>query len=855
MSVGASVDCSGLSPPVHGVWGTGPQSCRSDGKLSDRTLCTFDCAAGYTASGTVTCRTGSSASTATCNPDPCTGIQAPTNGVLLGSCATGAMNSGAACNVQCNQPYQLADPTKNVLRCSAGQLIPALSSVSCVDTSPPQISCPTFEAVNVADRTSCATINPVDYIAPCPDASQCVSATDASAPPSVTASILSSRCFPVMTSTPFYHSLDFVATDATGNTASCSVQLYVWSMDCPVQASITTDAGNATALYSLPQPVFSGLRSVSNTVLVSGEGWSGKHPGDKVILPISSGYTLTYTSVPTPNNPQTVSCNTTVTIVDREPPSLSCPAIIIAAAPAKLADIPLGVSSSDNSGTSPTLTNQSSSLSLVAGTASVGIYTVDYTATEFGGLALRSTCTVPIHVWDITCPSSISLFMSTSPSGKLIIPELVVTDSTGFHGQRVAGRDVQVQVTISGESGSFAPWDAHFFQTIHTNYTLTYLASVNIPGAQPSTKSCTVLVQLVDDIAPTLTCPASEIRAAPVHITGATYRSTLVAADNSGQVTVTNSPENFTFGPGTHNMGFVAQENAGHRLSTTCTVPVHVWDLQCPSDMTSVDTDTGKNYATVTLPTPTVSGSTGSHTPQISITVPRLASPASPGDSVPLYQGSSQLSYSVSLPGLTGNSKSCTVQVIVSDTEPPVLSCPSEIVAKADTSTNVAAVKVSQLLSDGVLAYSDNSGAVRLSWKIGSGASNTDVNMLMTFALQSSVQYVTFTATELGGNHTTNDCVVPMYIWAVTCPPTATVNTSMGGVGDAVASLTVLPPSLQGSVVSSRMHFEAVLPHSPAPMTLDSTGVQSYVDITHNNFDIVHNGPTLALQHAELCST
>ena len=818
MSLGADVDCSGLTPPAHGVWGSGADACDPSGELRDRHQCVFGCEAGYRAEGFVSCRTGSSASRARCVPEGCSGITAPAHGALVGPCTDGALSSGEQCNVVCDSGYELSaeGDSSAILSCSAGVLSGDWSG-TCTDNTPPRIDCEDFVAVH-ADSGGCVDVDPADYIV-----QGHVSATDAAG--SATVSVdgaAGSQCRPALDAAPYYYSLPFVAADESQNTASCDVHLFVWSMDCPSDVQIHTDAGSATATFNLPDPIFHGLHSGRHPgVSVTEEGiWSGKAPGQSVSLGLST-HQLEFTTIVDEDLQTSATCTMSVTVVDEEPPQLACPAVVVMSAPAQFdaaAYIADGrVSATDNSGTSVQINFDAASVAAQFSAADVP-HQIDFTGTETVG-TLTDTCTVPVHVWDIACPSISNL--QASAGGMLMIPELNVTGSTAS-----GAGTMSVQVAIEGSDDTHLERSDYFFPVDRpsTAYTLTYTAEFSGAGIDTSTKSCTTTVAVVDDIAPVVTCPGGASRVVvsgetvQVDAAGEFIDSGLVSAtDTSGEVPsieVTSAPAVQSFAPGRHTMTFVARD-ASSNPSASCEFELLVWDIECPAQL-DLQTASGANYSITTLPHLTVSPA-GVGDLQVDIAIPGRPEAHTPGDFevlIPLVDSGLAMTYTASLAGsdLALNTKSCQTTVVVTDNEPPQVTCPSELVLKADAG-GTASLSVQQgLIGRDDVTYSDNSGEVDLSWQgseSGTGTYSLGAGQTLYFGVHDEAHTLTLTATETGGQRLSSQpCVVAVSVWAIECQDIVSV-TSRGGTGDATSSVPVPNPTLQGALTVADLTISA----------------------------------------------
>eukprot|EP00933_Yihiella_yeosuensis_P080883 TRINITY_DN943_c0_g1_i2.p1 TRINITY_DN943_c0_g1~~TRINITY_DN943_c0_g1_i2.p1 ORF type:complete len:1016 (+),score=179.38 TRINITY_DN943_c0_g1_i2:96-3143(+) len=105
--------CEVLGAPPHATMGNCPQ------KLAHGATCQPQCEPGYALTKPASCKIGSLVP-AQCNPSPCKGIVAPSNG-KIGECTAGFLEHGTDCEVHCNPGYSANKP----MSCSFGTLTKA----------------------------------------------------------------------------------------------------------------------------------------------------------------------------------------------------------------------------------------------------------------------------------------------------------------------------------------------------------------------------------------------------------------------------------------------------------------------------------------------------------------------------------------------------------------------------------------------------------------------------------------------------------------------------------------------------------------------------------------------------------
>lgn len=278
-----------------------------------------------------------------------------------------------------NVTYTVNDGVGNSASCTF--------TVTVVDAEAPAITCPSNVTAGNAQGACDAIVN---YSAPV-GTDNCSGVTT-----SRTVGLASGSAFPIGTSTVTYQ-----ATDAAGLTSTCSFSVIVSdneapSITCP--ANITTNAtvGACDAVVTFNNPAGTdncpGVNSLQTAGLASGS-----------TFPVG---TTTQTFSATDNAGNSSSCSFTVTVVDAEAPTITCPTsfTVNASGVGCTAVVtytpPVGT---DNCGNATT--------TLTAGLPSGAVYSqganlVTYTATDGGGNSASCTFTITV---DGTVTSSQSL--------------------------------------------------------------------------------------------------------------------------------------------------------------------------------------------------------------------------------------------------------------------------------------------------------------------------------------------------------------------------------------------------------------------------------------------------------------
>ena len=186
---------------------------------------------------------------------------------------------------------------------TAGNTAQCSFTVTVNDTEPPKLACPANQTVT--------SNGPVAVIYSLP------AATDNCAGVGTPVCLPSSGAiFPVGTTT-----VNCSVSDAANNTSTCSfvVQVKTCTLTCPEPLTVNTDAGQCAALVNYTMPATNGCGTVTCT----------PPPGSTFALGVT---TVTCTASDPNVTPRT--CSFTVTVNDRQAPTITCPANITRSADA-----------------------------------------------------------------------------------------------------------------------------------------------------------------------------------------------------------------------------------------------------------------------------------------------------------------------------------------------------------------------------------------------------------------------------------------------------------------------------------------------------------------------------------------
>ncbi|MFN8165955.1 MAG: HYR domain-containing protein [Bacteroidia bacterium] len=426
------------------------------------------------------------------------------------------------------------------------------------------------------------------------------------------------------------------ATDASGNTATCSFDVTVSDNENPDHLSCKhVSIGRCRSCGAVVNFAVSATDNCSATVVSTCQ---------RIIL--RSWY----------NNSDfncngckryTATCSFDVTVSDNENPVITCPANMSVSADAGQcgAVVNFAVSATDNC--SATVVSTPASGSFFA----LGTTTVTSTATDASGNT--STCSFDVTVTDNEFPviSGCSPVITLAPS--------VGCGSTA----------TWIAPTASDNCGTptlTSNYNSGDFFNIGTT-TVTYTAT----DASGNVTTCSFDVVITDNENPVITCPANISVSADAGQCGAVVNFAVSATDNCSATVVSTPASGSFFALGTTTVTSTATDASGN--TATCSFDVTVSDnenpvITCPANM-SVSADAGQCGAVVNFAV--------SATDNCSATV--VSTPAS-GSFFAL--GTTTVTSTAT--DASGNTATCSFDVTVSDNENPVITCPANMSVSAD---------------------------------------------------------------------------------------------------------------------------------------------------------------------------
>jgi hypothetical protein len=528
---------------------------------------------------------------------------------------------------------------------AAGNSANCFFEVVVTDAEAPAITCPSTVTVNATTGLCTGTAT---YTVPVGTDNCTGSATVQ------TVGLVSGASYPVGTTTNIFR-----VTDAAGNSTTCAFDVVVVdnqlpSIGCPSSLTVGNDLNQCNAIVNYTSPSGFDNCTGSTTVQVLGIATGATFP---------LGLTVNTFQV-TDGAGNTATCSFNVTVADNQAPAITCPANVSTNANSGLCDAsasytaPVGT---DNcAGVS---TNQTAGLASGA-TYPVGVTTNVFTATDAASNV--TTCSFTVTILDtqlptITCPGNTTVAVSSGLCGSIV-------NYTTPAGADNCASSVTTQ-TAGLSSGSTFPGG------LTTN-------TFQVTDASGNSATCSFNVTVIDNIVPTITCPANiTVNAATGQCSAVVSYTAPVGIDNCPSATtalITGLASGSTFPVGTTSNQYRVTDAAGN--SANCFFSVFVNDVEaptiaCPPNITANAAANACN-AIVTYTTPVgLDNCTNATTTQI-------GGNAS-GATFPL--GSTTNTYQVT--DITGATSTCSFTVTVTDNLPPIIVCPGNISVNASPLT------------------------------------------------------------------------------------------------------------------------------------------------------------------------
>jgi hypothetical protein len=625
--------------------------------LKDVTGPTITCPANTTVNANASCQgmvgTYSPATLSdNCNPSP-TVTQSPSSGTFL----TGH-NTVQTVTLTAN------DGNGNTATCSL--------TVTLRDVTPPSITCPTNATVNA--NASCQ--GSLGSYSPTSNTDNCNPSPTATQSPAAATLLTGHNTVQTVTLT---------ASDGNGNTSSCTLTVTLRdvtppSISCPTNVTVNADASCQGTIGTRTPLSLSDNCNPSPTVTQS--------PAASTII---SGHnaTQTVTLTASDGNGNTSTCTLTVTLKDVTGPTITCPANTTVNANASCQGM-VGTYSpatlSDNCNPSPTVTQSPAASTILTGHNAA--QTVTLTANDGNGNT--STCSLTVTLKDITPPSV------TCPPNATVNANASCQGSLGSYSPTSNTDNCNPSPTFSQSPAAGTLISGH-----NTVQTVTLTAS----DGNGNTANCTLSVTLIDNTAPSITCPANVTVAANASCQGTVgTRTPLSLSDNCNpSPTVTQSPAAGTIISGhnaTQTVTLTASDGNGNTAS--CSLVVTLKDVTPPNVTCPGNITINANAS--------CQGTIGSYLPAV-VTDNCNPSPTfsqSPAAGTIISGHNTVQTVTLTANDGNGNSQNCTFTVTLRDVTPPSIIC------RNITANLNAAGTVTILNSDVYQSGSDNCGVVNL---------------------------------------------------------------------------------------------------------------------------------------------
>ncbi len=358
--------------------------------------------------------------------------------------------------------------------------------------------------------------------------------------------------------------------DTLGNSAtvqSCSIDPSSIDNFATVTVSVTDPPPSITCAGDITQP--SSSITCSTMVVFPDPAVTDNCPGTSVLCspPSSTVFPVGATTVSctaTDSGGNTASCSFTVTVIDTQPPVISCPAGVTAqtgaGCEASVPDLISSVTASDNCGAGGALTvTQSPAAGALVG---LGTHTITVTATDAAGNS--ATCTTTLTVVDVTppqvsCPAPLTASVGANCSAA--VPNI---------SQSITASDNCTSVTALVRSQTPAA-GAAVGAGAHT-------ITVTVRDAAGNTASCSTTLTVIDTAPPTIAACASN-KTITADASGQAVVPNLTgevsASDNCAVVSITQSPAAGAIaGTGTTTVVITVRDAAGNAVTCSATVTV-----------------------------------------------------------------------------------------------------------------------------------------------------------------------------------------------------------------------------------------------------------------------------------------
>ncbi len=388
--------------------------------------------------------------------------------------------------------------------------------------------------------------------------------------------------FPVGTTTN-----TFVATDAAGNTTTCSFDVIVNDIEDPIAVcqdiTVQLDASGSATITGADVDGGSTDNCGIASLTVSPNTFNCAQEGSTIPV------TLTVTDV----NGNVATCVANVTVDDQIPPTAVCQDITIqldASGNASIVPADVDGGSTDNCGFTPLLSVTPNTFDC----SNVGPNTVTLLVGDGNGN--QSTCTAIVTVEDTMAPAAvcqnIDVILDANGTASITAADI---DNGSNDNCGIASLSIDVTDFTCADIGS-------------NDVTLT---ATDVNG---NVSTCIAVVTVIDDMAPVISCPTDIVTNTDAGLCSAIVNFADAIASDNCNVTVSQTaglPSGSDFPVGVSTVEFTATDDGGN--TTSCSFTITVEDNEAPvavcqditiqldangdATITAADVDGGSNDA------------------------------------------------------------------------------------------------------------------------------------------------------------------------------------------------------------------------------------------------------------------
>ncbi len=622
--------------------------------------------------------------------------------------------------------------------------------------------------------------------------------------------------FPVGTTTVTYY-----VVDLAGDTAFCTFDVTVTdnenpTITCPGDVGVNNDAGNCSAVVAIAAPTTGDNCGVTLQTwsMAGATGLSSPGTGINDISGQTFNVgvtTVTYYIEDAAGN--SAQCTFDVTVTDNENPTITCPgdvgvnndagncsAVVAIAAPTTGDNCGVTLQTWSMDGATG-LSSPGTGINDISGTTfNVGVTTVTYRVEDAAGNFAQ--CSFDVEVTDnqdptISCPADVGVNNDLDQCDAVV--NGLAPTATGDN----CGVTLQTWTMVGATVGSSAATGINDISGTTFNVGVTNV-TYDIEDAAGNTGQCGFTVTVVDNQAPTISCPGdvgvnNDLDQCDAVVNGLAPTATgdncgvtlqtwsmVGATVGSSAATGINDISGTTFNVGVTTVTYRVEDAAGNFAE--CSFDVEVTDdqdptISCPADV-SVSNDLDQCDAVVNGLAPTATGDNCGVTLQTwSMVGATVGSSAATGindiSGTTFNVGVTTVTYRVE--DAAGNFAECSFDVEVTDDQDPTISCPGDVSVNNDLDQCDAVVNGLAPTATG-----DNCGVTLQTWSmvgatVGSSAA-TGINDISGTTFNVGATTVTYRVEDAAGNFA--ECSFDVEVTddqdpTISCPADVSVNNDL----------------------------------------------------------------------------